>query len=104
MDSLFALWTGLGEVRLQSKAGTALLDEDDVDQHEFSTSTSPYSLLSKNYLHPRETFNHPTWTCNFLSSDSHTGVGPHSGVIYCQPCAGQKATLTSSLAPELSDE
>lgn len=97
VDSLFALWTGLGEVRLQGKAGTALLDKDDVDQQKFPTSTSPYPLLSKNSLHPRETFNNPTWTCNFLSS----GIGPHSGVIYCQPCAGQKATLASSLAPEL---
>lgn len=104
MDSLFALWTGLGEVRLQSKAGTALLDEDDADQHEFSTSTPPYSLFSKSYLHLGETFNNPTWTCYFLSSDSHTGVEPHSRVIYCQPCAGQKATLASSPAPELSDE
>lgn len=30
VDSLFALCTGLGDVRLQDKAGTALLDEDNV--------------------------------------------------------------------------
>lgn len=100
MESLFALWTGLGDARLQSKAGTVLLDEDDVDQHRFSTSISPYSLLSKNYLRPRETFDNPTWACNFLSSGGRTTLRSN----YCQSYAAQKATLASSLAPELSDE
>lgn len=83
MESLFALWTGLGDVRLQSKAGTVLLDEDDVDQHRFSTSISPYSLLSKNYLHPRETFDNPTWACIFLNSGGRTTLRSNLLPVLC---------------------
>lgn len=65
VDSLFALWTGLGDVRLQRKEKPLLIVLIGIILIQDNSECSGGLIETKNYLHTREAINKPNRACNF---------------------------------------